>query len=347
MKRTLLLGNGLNRTLDGGISWSNLLSKLGAFDDETHGGSVPFPILFEQLAAKRGVMPSARERNAYQELKREVAQTISGRPDIPGNIHYRFASLPYSNIITTNYDEIIESTYERLDRIVTNPGSSRNILKAYSTVDDIPVFHAHGNAKWPGTMCLGYEHYISLIVKIRGELYPAQSDKDSDSRSYLENLIRSSSGNEEIWPMLLFTTDVDIVGLGLSYSEIDLWWLLSLRASLFMTQESMRPYANEITYYAVKTKEQGDFDSSRLEILRSLDVNVVLINEETFLKGYEAAADHISQLFSMSGNHKLRGNSAFASKPPRKEYRGTFPGSWGPILSGGPVSLCHSSSQFF
>ena len=77
MKRTLLLGNGLNRTLDNGISWEDLLTQLGATNDEVHGHSVPFPMLFEQLAARRGVMPSARGRNAYKELKHEVAQSIS------------------------------------------------------------------------------------------------------------------------------------------------------------------------------------------------------------------------------------------------------------------------------
>lgn len=304
MKRTLLLGNGLNRTIDNGISWEDLLTQLGATNDEVHGHSVPFPMLFEQLAAQRGVMPSARGRNAYKELKHEVAQSISEHLGVPGRIHCQFASLPYSNIITTNYDETFEYAYERLDRLVTlnrlvtNPGSSRNIVKAYSTVNDIPIYHAHGHARWPGTMCLGYEHYISLITKIRNEIYPAPSEKDSDSRSRLEELIRSSDGSEEIWPLLLLTTDVDIVGLELSYSETDLWWLLSLRASLFMAEESLRSFANKITYYAVKTDEKSDFDSPKLRMLRSLDINVVTLKEETYLRGYEAIANRISQSFA-------------------------------------------------
>lgn len=53
-RKTLFLGNGLNRTLDGGISWPALVRKLGS--QEPKGSNVPFPIEFEQLPTRRGCL---------------------------------------------------------------------------------------------------------------------------------------------------------------------------------------------------------------------------------------------------------------------------------------------------
>ena len=76
-RKTLFLGNGLNRTLKGGVSWSELMRKLGS--QEPEGSNVPFPIEFEAtwlhdvdcLVGKRPC------RIPYKDLRNMIVEEVS------------------------------------------------------------------------------------------------------------------------------------------------------------------------------------------------------------------------------------------------------------------------------
>lgn len=74
-RKTLFLGNGLNRTLKGGVSWSELMRKLGS--QEPEGSNVPFPIEFEQLAARRGCLVGKRHVDPYKDLRNMIVEEVS------------------------------------------------------------------------------------------------------------------------------------------------------------------------------------------------------------------------------------------------------------------------------
>lgn len=49
MENCLLIGNGLNRTLENSISWSDLLGDLAAKYKTSHCKEIPLPLEFERI----------------------------------------------------------------------------------------------------------------------------------------------------------------------------------------------------------------------------------------------------------------------------------------------------------
>ena len=191
------------------------------------------------------------------------------------------------HVVTTNYDTVFESLFNT-EKALKNPGSSRNVLGAVFKTSDTHFYHAHGLASWKNTLCLGHEHYVSLIGKIRGEFY---TNKDDESKENLTDLVTGKREPKGIWPELLFATNVAIVGLGLDYSEIDLWWLLSVRAALFSPNKKLSEYENQIVYYQAKTCDQESAPArGKKKALESLGVQVKSIPAESYSKAYQEIA---------------------------------------------------------
>ena len=136
-----------------------------------------------------------------------------------------------------------------------------------------------------------------MIAKIRGELYPPRKGEGADTsdNDYLERLIRGEASSG-IWPEYLFTNDVAIVGLELDYCEVDLWWLLSLRAACFAACHNLNEYDNKIVYFepVIKGGLDNEHDSKRAKqrkngkeaILKALSVEVRKVRSESYEDAY-------------------------------------------------------------
>ena len=288
---TLFLGNGLNRTLDNGLSWAGLMGELGSScrDDD----SVPFPIEFEAIAAKQGCRIGARRTDPYKALREKISRIINEAGMTVDKAHFAFRDLAISNVITTNYDVLFESMFDVSSKI-DNPGSSRNILGPIYATSAMSFFHAHGIASWKNTLCLGHEHYASLISKIRSEFNNGSEDGAHD---FLCDLVTGKREPQGIWPELLFTSNVAIVGFSLDYSEIDIWWLLAMRAALFQPSGGLDKNANRIIYYQIdiKSRKKTPYDYGKQEALNALGVEVQLIPADDFTAGYQDIARRIKE----------------------------------------------------
>lgn len=299
MDNTLFLGNGLNRTLGNGLSWEDLMKKLSGQSEAI--SDIPFPIMFEMIAAQRGCQIGRRKKDPYKELRSEIVTMVSSFEGFADAVHSRFAELPVKHVVTTNYDQVFEGFFDDLTLECTNPGSSRNILSAIYSVGDIDFYHAHGIDRWKNTLCLGHEHYVSLIGKIRSSFYPDGEDKDC----LIEGLVKGEEKSLGIWPEYLFTTNVAIVGLGLDYCETDLWWLLALRASVFSSHNRLLDFENQIVYYLPKVgdpkandPETAQHERSHTEALKSLGVDVKGVEGKDYREAYEKIARSIHEDWS-------------------------------------------------
>lgn len=293
---TLFLGNGLNRTLDNGLSWADLMGELGSCcrDDD----DVPFPIEFEAIAAKQGCRIGARRTDPYKDLREKISRIIKKADMTVGKVHFAFRDLTISNVITTNYDILFESMFDASSKI-GNPGSSRNILGPTHATSAISFFHAHGIASWKNTHCLGHEHYASLISKIRNEFKNSFENNSSEDEvhDFLLDLVTGEREPKGIWPELLFTSNVAIVGFGLDYSEIDIWWLLAMRTALFQPSGGLDKYANRIIYYQIdiNSRKKTPYDYGKQEALNALGVEVQPIPADDFTAGYQDIARRIKE----------------------------------------------------
>lgn len=296
-EKTLLLGNGLNRTLKYSRSWADLMIELGSTAREED--RIPYPIDFEQMAASRGGIAGNRSNDAYKQLRTKMSNIVKEiDTSDPNQVHLRFRNLGMKSVITTNYDTIFESMYE-YDELLSNPGGYKNILKPIFCSVDIDFYHAHGLGRWKNTLCLSHEHYISLITKIRDTFF---TDKGNENKQIISEIIRGKAKRTGTWPELLFTTDVAIVGFELDYSEIDFWWLLAQRAAIFAPCHNMYEYENTITYYCIDINNRQNQlvnpnpeQLGRMNALQALGVSVCRVTAKSYEEGYIQIADRIKQ----------------------------------------------------
>lgn len=288
--KTLFIGNGLNRTLEDGISWDDLMVRLRGRNLPEQ--SAPFPIEYEALAAQRGNMLGNRG-DAYKQLREELSELIQDQTTKGSEVYGAFRNIPFDHFVTTNYDTTFENMYDQAGSCISNIGSARNILDPVIKSEHADFYHAHGVAKWKNTLCLGHDHYASLIGKIRDRL----KLKDNYNYSHLRSIILETEKSTRTWPELLFTNDVAIVGLGLDYCEVDLWWLLSLRASIFAKAGGISTKANHIAYYVVD-KQPDSKDQAKYDVLDRLGVEVACIPEADYKDGYIKIADRIIKAWS-------------------------------------------------
>lgn len=263
------------------------MKRLGSVNADSN--LVPFPIQFEQIAAEQGCMMGKRGADPYVELRRKMQSIIEQVESKPGDLHLAFRDIDFDHVITTNYDSVFESMYDYEDLII-NPGSSKNILGAIRKAKSLDFYHAHGIAKWKGTLCLSHEHYISLITKIRKTFFTSDSD---ENKEVLSDIVVGRKEPTNTWPELLFTNDVAIVGLGLDYSEIDLWWLLAQRAAVFAPCRHLSEYENRIMYYYFDLDADSRQFESKVGALKSLGVEPVHISSNNYPDGYRMVAQKL------------------------------------------------------
>lgn len=307
MTATLLFGNGFNRVANPGFSWESLITQGSCFSGSNVFDAVPFPLIAEASAAKMGSMIGVRNRDGYKTFREGIKARIDDAKLQPGEVHASFRNLPFDYFITTNYDDCFERSQDNWEEQLTQSRGYRNILQPVGVVEGRPLFHAHGRHKWPRTMCISYEHYMALIGKIRNEFRngcsPSVSEDDSDDKDasdvrLLEGYLARNGVGECLWPSLFFTSDVYVVGLGLGFSEIDLWWLLSLRAAYYAPEKDRDSGANKIVYYDIDADDSKGDDRLALAkryMLESLGVLVETVSATNHSEGCKRVCSAIAK----------------------------------------------------
>lgn len=149
-----------------------------------------------------------------------------------------------NNIITTNYDKAIEHNLFKGTikeyKIKTNGG--RKVI-----FGDTTIFHIHGTTRDEQykKICLGTIGYNKYLRSL-------QSGMPSTFKAIVDNYDKYISKLPD-WAKLMFKEDVHIIGLNLSVSEKDLWYLLTLRAYLI---SAGLPIKNKIEYHDIVLKKE-------------------------------------------------------------------------------------------
>lgn len=265
MDTTLLIGNGLNLTL-GDDSWSNIMQRIAEDRGILPLTKVSLPLEFERVMNIHiNNHPELKNKQgAYSHAKSKLANNLIHKKLPPNAVHHSLKDIPVRNIITTNYDYLLEQAFE-------SSFDSKTVPKALdattSVCNDIHFYHPHGHANNTRSICLGYEHYVKNLKRIR---------KDVDRKRYLHDL-RKDTGRDR-WYDKFFTDNVYILGLNMSECEIDLWSLLTKRASLYYksTIGVQAAIQNRIVYYDLLDDLSGSDDSqkSKQALLEGLHVEV-------------------------------------------------------------------------
>ena len=262
---------------------------------------IPYPIEFERICA---LYPHFRDVDAawdvYSALKKKLSARILRANLGFGELHSQIVGMSFDNIITTNYDQVVEKAYGIDVKRTNAANSAKYIMYSTSNARGTPrIYHAHGIATRALSICIGYEHYMGYVEKIRHSFFAGE--KVNGYPPIVAKLINEHY-QASTWPELLLMSNVFILGLELDFSEVDLWWLLIVRTSLgnvysnYITQ-------NKIVYYYIepdgeKNQEVKHIDESkraRYELMRELDIEVMAIKANSYCDGYKLALADIKK----------------------------------------------------
>lgn len=288
MGNCLLLGNGINRCCDG-MSWEDLLAKIARSYFVSEDTMKSPALAFEQLCSavlSRNIVAS-RDSFAIDTL-RELDEINQAKFN---DIFGKFKSLPFENILTTNFDYAIERAYiedsehNSYTQNVFMSQETKHSNKRHTKIDGkTNVFHIHGELDKPNTICLGYVHYVENLNSIMHKLL--DYDKASDDYRIKAEVF----GNELIsWAQFFFTENIYIVGLGLYDCDMDLWWLIVYRHQLITSGDAR--VNNKIIYYYLYKEVQQSFK----DCLKAMGIEVreLQITESKWDENYIEIAENM------------------------------------------------------
>jgi SIR2-like domain len=318
MKSSVLIGNGINRAAlsEGGRSWEDLLRDLAKRADvETLNlEGKPLPLAYEEIVARSGDGSDAAE----DQLKETVARWMS---EISAtSLHSAVLKLPVKNILTTNYDYALTSG----EYGESNGGNRRAALTTETTnslfrarsVGDKRVWHIHGECQTPRSILLGYAHYVRYTKRVQDYLSTSKSKSHRPHREWSVGSANSPltagspwfdnmTDGDQIkfsWVDLFLRDDLHIIGFGCDFSEMMMWWLLTLKAKQRKSELSHRPAsrphwpAGTTVFHLVDSEVGRNKCEPRLDVLKALGVEIRFhpVTRGDYAAGYRTALSTIA-----------------------------------------------------
>lgn len=311
MKRcSILLGNGLNRVVTeaAGVAWSDLLQDLcRALGVPTINlVEKPFPLAFEELCAT--CKPIGRSES---DAKEQVAQWV--RRVRHGALHDRLAQLPAANVLTTNYDYALWGGRSP----EANAGTTELLYSLFRrrSLAERWIWHIHGEAQVPRSILLGHDQYVRYAKRIQDYLLVPRDSEKPRALEWQVTTARSpltageefsSDGMRHSWVDLFLRDDLHIVGAGLDFSEVILWWLLTIKGKESVRaayrSEKRRWIPGRTYYYDVVVGDPKPSHVARNQLLKALGVEIVPSVARSYAAGFDSALSEMAHRMSINGS---------------------------------------------
>ncbi len=255
-KQALLIGNGINQLdYSQSISWGALLNELKrqyGINVDLDNEFKPFPIGFEEMRhlKKGGSSIESKLKNLKTSIREIIDNQLDGKNGF-NEYHAKICSLNYDDILTTNYDYALELSISNDFKLKKSKTYAQNkqerkfsLKRRYGNFDKTisNIWHIHGelessrnislNSKQyrEESILIGYEHYSEYLEHIQENINGKKGKRIADNQSIISRIKNNTTGT--FWTDVFFTHNLDIIGLGLDFSENHLWWLLNKRAML-------------------------------------------------------------------------------------------------------------------
>lgn len=307
----LLLGNGINRAALQ-KDWTQILCELaGQFNAEDLTlllKEKPLSMFIEELCARS----EGRFASSEHRVKVAFAGLLEQITPIPA--HDRICRL-FKVIMTTNYDFTIEEALAGpLYQSTCLAPESRYSLFRRHTAAGIDIWHVHGDVSRPSSMVLGFDHYAGALQKIRNYVTDGIEVKKEPHKvsSPVKNGMLDFTTYRTIysWVDYFLRDHIHIVGLGMDFTEIDLWWLLlHKRRRLHQT--------GKVFFYHL-CAGAAPSETAVTSLLRSLNVEIVSIAQATWTECYLKAAQEIeNRIASYPAHFPIPERDTYSHETPR------------------------------
>ncbi len=284
----LLLGNGINRAALQ-KDWTQILRELARqFDAEDltrHLKDKPLSMFIEELCA--------RLDGPFRTTEHSVKVAFAGLLEqiTPIEAHVSICSL-FKVILTTNYDFTIEESLAGplYQSAFLAPESRYSLFRRHRAAD-VDVWHVHGDVARPSSMVLGFDHYAGTLQKIRNYVTDGIEVKKARFKvsSPVKNGVLNFTTDRTIysWVDYFLRDHIHIVGLGMDFTEIDLWWLLLHK------RRRIHQTGKVFFYHLAEGSEPAETPVTSL--LRSLNVEIVSVTASTWTDCYLRTAAEIKK----------------------------------------------------
>lgn len=300
-RKTVLLGNGILRVNESSTifpSWAKVLETLSEkyavpLNDISQK---PLPLVFEKIR-----LQLVRDNQNPNILLKEVANLTKGS----GSSTYLIDV--YSGLtkhtLTTNYGFFVEMGmgYRLPVRALFNKKVDEKYYSLFRNETDQKgktLWRIHGVAEKPNSLLLGYGHYAKYMGQVKDYLY--KGIKFADFKDVIRSPLMGKSPNfnfeknAEIysWIDIFLKDELHIIGLGLDFSEIILWWLLSEKMNLHAKYPKK---VGSVNYYSIELPNTIKSVPQQCirAMLRDLGANIIEIQAKSYEDGYRLIADSL------------------------------------------------------
>lgn len=238
---SLLVGNGINN-ISNNINWKELLIDLMRSIDKENIINLdkkPFLHIYEEIYTRAKKYSSTEEITLKQQIARKLKDMNRNQ------FHEKILNLNFNNILTTNYDYNFTPYATGIKTKET-----KYSLYRYQMYNNTKIWHIHGEINAPESIMIGYEHYMSSIHNI--QINQKENQKENKKISWIDIFL-----NDNIY----------ILGLGLDFGEIDLWWLLSYRNRLILDNKIQK---NKVIYIKNKKLISSNINLSEEEKINNI-----------------------------------------------------------------------------
>jgi hypothetical protein len=266
-EKVLLIGNGINLS-NQQYYWKDLLYDLIHFigkADIIRPEEKLLTLLYEEIYLRAIKIKDIREYEIKKEISRLVDKIESNE------IHKRIMTSGFEHILTANYDYSLENSLSHNSPLIIKKSKineQKYSLFRQHSVGNKTVWHIHGDKSSPNSIMLGYEQYSGYLQQMRsyateGAEYTKAKFK-SPKMKYQDN-----DSTIDSWLDLFLLHDIYIIGLGLDFTEMHLWWLITFRARML----NLDVLPNRNIYYIYPEHEKDDRKiEAKLELLEISDV---------------------------------------------------------------------------
>lgn len=231
MAISLLIGNGINRVSNREASWEYVLRALQdknpSRKELEYIKHKPFALVYEEILLSG---PSEDKQADEQDMKKRIANLVDVLDF--NEYHGRVMKSGVKHVLTTNYDYGFEKASDQRNERKNLVRETKYSVFRRRAAGPTYVWHIHGESEAPNSITLGYDQYSGYLQKLRGH---ATADRESESGSPFkrgDSAFDITDGTVYSWLDVFLRDDIHIVGLGLDYTEIDLWWALTYKARL-------------------------------------------------------------------------------------------------------------------
>ncbi|MBP1548049.1 MAG: hypothetical protein J6A37_15805 [Oscillospiraceae bacterium] len=289
----LLVGNGINRAFSE-KSWEEIIQECAKNNNVSYDKDI-----YNKMPYNMQIVVATGD-NVDKSMKK-LCDSMRQIPVIDEQKAFigKLLDLPFTHILTSNYTYEIEKTVkeckrynivktDKNGRAVNDMMLHRPIVMKYGNSERY-IWHIHGHVGAANSIVMGHYYYGKLLGRIQ-KYVPSFLKRYNGCCKYEKNCSVQS------WVDLFMTGNVHILGLGMDFTENDLWWLVCCKKRHFP----------ESRIYFYEPAENIDLDKRRMMECYNIYIPELHVYNNNYIDFYHSAIELIQKNLTGGDTNNIR-----------------------------------------